>query len=170
MDAFAWNKSRKPRRVSLASAFAINCTASADDAILKELIRSVFEPAEGPKHGWCFPEKKFWRTSAPRRNVSPPYWYIPSPRRSRRFIFAFFVILVKSIRSTHGEEMIRGCRRGGCCAWPRSTWQAARRRETPSSIPKEAVGVVVGSRFSRPAVSIAAFIHGRASVFNLSPG
>jgi len=30
MDAFARNKSRKPRRVnvSLASAFAINCTAS----------------------------------------------------------------------------------------------------------------------------------------------
>lgn len=73
---------------------------------------------------------------------------VPSPRRSRRFIFAFFVILVKSIRITHGEEMIRAAPDGAARGRDGRRW-----REASLWVPKEGSrGCSRGSWFSRPAV------------------
>lgn len=103
--------------LSLASAFAINCIACAGDSIDEALIRSVFvELIERRRIFGVFfsyknrsatrgTEKKRERANDSGAVRLLPYWCLRL--RSARFIFTFLVILAKSIRSTHSEEMIR---------------------------------------------------------------
>lgn len=141
--------------VSLASAFAINCPASTDDSIVKALIWSVFVETWGPRgpSDRAFSEKKFWRACAnPIEAIHLLYWYL-LPLRSTRFIFAFFVIFVKSIQNARTARKWFAAPDGrGPRARGRVPRGGQRRRETPLQIPKEAVGGSRGSIFSRPAV------------------